>query len=546
MLNEDGGLMTGNLGPRSRKDALEALSGRPLDLLVVGAGATGCGTALDAAARGLKVALIDKGDIAGGTSSRSSQLVHGGLRYLQQGNVALVRESLRERGLLLSKLAPHLVEPLPFMFPLHHRIWERVYIGAGLLAYDLLGGSGTMPKHSHVSKRTALARFPGLRPDALVGALQYYDAQMDDARLAVAIARTAADQGAHVAPHVSLVRAGDEAPDGLHRVVVRDELTQAEYTVAARCIALCVGVWAPDVSDLFTASGSTMGIIRSKGVHLRLPRSAIDGQTALIIPTGKSVLFVLPSRTHWLIGTTDTEWLGDPDSPEPTDQDIDYLLGLLAGVVSPTITRADVTYAFAGLRPLVRDQAVGGNTAKVTREHRIARVAPGVLAIVGGKWTTYRVMARDLVDTVLKESGSVPRACTSDAIPLVGSFVEAAAPAVSVDVLTAADRAVLGGRYGSRANEVLALMVADPRLAEPLPDAPGYWAAEVVHACQSEGACLLGDVVDRRLRFGLNLDAVTPGLIRATAEIMGEAMGWDQGVIDSAAGAYAVASAHSS
>jgi glycerol-3-phosphate dehydrogenase len=342
---------------------MRAISSEVLDLLVVGAGATGTGTALDAASRGLTVGLIDKGDIASGTSSKSSQLVHGGLRYLQQRNFALVRESLRERKLLLTTLAPHLVRPLPFMLPLTHRVWERIYIGSGLLAYDLIGGAGAVPRHRHLSKRSAMAKFPDLRPDALVGALQYYDAQMDDARLAVAIARTAAREGAHVASHTALVgRLADEA-QGVHRVVVRDELSGDEYVVSARNVALCVGVWAPEVSAVFTETDKAVGIIRSKGVHLRLPRSAIDGDTALIVFTGKSVLFVLPSANHWLVGTTDTEWLGDPDAVEATSGDIEYLLGLLNAVVRRPVTADDVTYTYAGLRPLVRDQSVGGNTA---------------------------------------------------------------------------------------------------------------------------------------------------------------------------------------
>lgn len=321
--------------------------------------------------------------------------------------------------------------------------------------------------------------------------------------------------------------------------------TGEALVVTARSVALCVGVWAPQVADSFTSQTSTVGIIRSKGVHLRLPRSAISGETALIVPTGRSVLFVIPSRTHWLIGTTDTEWTGDPDKAEPTQGDIDYLLGLLAGVVSPMVTPADVTYSFAGLRPLVRDQAVGGNTAKVTREHRIARVAPGVLAIVGGKWTTYRVMARDLVDTVIDESGGRPRPCTTAAIPLVGSLVEAATEG-SFSVLAEEDRLVIDRRYGSRASEVLSIMSADPSMASPLPDAHGYWAAEVVHACLNEGACRLDDVADRRLRFGLNLDAVTPRLIRATAEIMGATLAWNPERVTSAADAYLAASARAS
>jgi glycerol-3-phosphate dehydrogenase len=499
--------MSSALGPAGREAAIRAISSEVLDLLVVGAGATGTGTALDAASRGLRVGLIEKGDIASGTSSKSSQLVHGGLRYLQQGNVALVRESLRERKLLLSTLAPHLVRPLPFILPLTHRVWERMYVGAGLLAYDVIGGAGALPRHRHLSKRSAMARFPDLRPDALVGALQYYDAQMDDARLAVAIARTAAREGALVAPYTSLVgRLTDESQD-VHRVVVRDELSGEEYVVSAHAVALCVGVWAPEVSSVFTETDNAVGIIRSKGVHLRLPRSAIDGDVALIVPTGKSVLFVLPSPTHWLVGTTDTEWSGDPDAVEPNQEDVEYLLGLLNRVVRRPVTVDDVTYAFAGLRPLVRDQSVGGDTAKVTREHRIVRVAPGVLAIVGGKWTTYRVMARDVVDTVLAEAGLPERPCRTQSIPLIGSAGEVEAG-------------------------IEALAVQDPRLAEPLADAPGFRRADVAYACLSEGACLLPDVIDRRLRLGLRLDAVPETTVRDVAEVMGEVLGWDASRVD--------------
>ena len=512
--------MSSALSAGSRAAALLDMQDGVLDLLVVGAGATGTGTALDAAARGLRVGLIDKGDIAGGTSSRSSQLVHGGLRYLQQGNVALVRESLRERELLLTTLAPHLVRPLPFMLPLHHRVWERAYIGAGLLAYDVLAGSGVLPRHRHLSKRRALERFPDLRSDSLIGAIQYYDAQMDDARLAVAIARTAAEYGARVATYASLVGRVGVPTDGVHEVAVRDELTGDTITVRARCIALCVGVWAPEVSAVFTGSADAVGIIRSKGVHLRLPRTAIDGETALIVPTGPSVLFVIPTPTHWLVGTTDTEFLGDPDAVEPTPDDIEYLLELLAGVLARPVTAAEVTYTFAGLRPLVRDQSVGGNTAKVTREHRIARVEPGVLAIVGGKWTTYRVMARDLVDTVLVESGLPARECTTQRIPLVGSRVEA--PSVDIDTASAAlpESDVLSRRYGSRAGEVLALIATDPDLGRPLEGAPTYVRAEVVHACVNEGACTLDDLMQRRLRLHLTLDVVSESTVQDVVAAM--------------------------
>ena len=490
-------MASSSLSPQSRADALRAMSGRTVDLLVVGAGATGTGTALDAAARGLDVVLIDKGDIASGTSSRSSQLVHGGLRYLQHGDVALVREALRERELLLTTLAPTLVRPLPFLLPLRHRLWERVYLGAGLLAYDTLAGSSTLPRHRHLSRRSTLVRFPSLRADAVVGALEYYDAKMDDARLAVAIARTAAEQGARVAPYVSLVGSQGVGADGLWRVSVRDELTGEETTVSARAIALCTGVWAPEVSALFSGGPAEVSVTRSKGVHLRLPRNAIEGHSALIVPTGRSVLFVIPERDHWLVGTTDTEWLAEPDAVRPDDDDVDYLLALLAGVLARPIARDEVTYVFAGLRPLVRDEAMAGDTAKVTREHRIVRVAPRVLSIVGGKWTTYRIMARDLVDTLLRESDLPELPCRTDGIPLVAG----------------------------RDDELSALLAEDPGLGEPLTGAPGYRRVDVAQAVLHEGAATVDDVVLRRLRLPLHLDRVSEETRAAVADTMGVAAG---------------------
>jgi glycerol-3-phosphate dehydrogenase len=472
--------MIAALGPSSRNAALRTLEANVVDLLIVGAGATGAGTALDAVTRGLSVMLIDQGDIAGGTSSRSSQLVHGGLRYLQQGDLALVREALRERELLLTAIAPGLVRPLPFLLPLTRGLWERALVGAGLTIYDMLAGSGIMPRHRHRSRATAMERFPDLRRSRLLGAIEYYDAQMDDARLAVAIARTAAAHGAHVATHVALVGSHGVSSDGVHRVSVRDRMTGDERTVSARSIALCSGVWAPEVSAIFNGHRSAVDVVRSKGVHLRLPRSAINGNTALIVPRGRSVLFVLPSADHWLVGTTDTPWPNDINRVAPDERDISFLLAELDGIVTSGVTAADVTYAFAGLRPLVRDQAVGGDTAKVTREHRISRVAPRVFAIVGGKWTTYRVMARDLVDTILRDAQIAPRPCRTDSIPLVDN----------------------------RAEEVATLIAADPSLADQLVGAPGYTRADVVQACIHEGAITVDDVVDRRLRLRLHLDVV--------------------------------------
>ena len=502
----------GSISPATRSAALQSMSSDVLDLLVVGAGATGCGTALDAAARGLRVGIIDKGDIAGGTSSRSSKLVHGGLRYLQQGNVSLVREALRERDLLLTTTAPHLVAPQPFILPLRHRGWERPYVGAGLLLYDMLGGSRALPRHRHLSRRRMLEQFPCLRREEFVGGLRFFDARMDDARLAVALARTAVSQGAELATYAALSSRLPDRGDGLHRLVVRDVLSGEELVVTARAVALCVGVWAPEAAGLFAEGPSAIAVTRSKGVHIRLPRSAIDGDVALIVPTEKSVLFVIPSEDHWLVGTTDTEWTQGPDEPGVEDADIAYLLTSLAGVLSRPVEVSEVTYSFAGLRPLVREQAMGGDTAKASREHRIARLAPGVLAIVGGKWTTYRVMASDMVDTVLSELGVAPRPCPTAAIPLIGAEHD-------VRPGDGRDR-VLRQRYGSVAAEVLALIDEDPGLGQPLAGGAAFFRAEVVHACVNEGAVLREDVVDRRLRFGLHLDAVPESLLAETSALM--------------------------
>lgn len=469
------------LNPTQRSRAIRDARDTPVDLLVIGAGATGTGTALDGAARGMNVLLVDKGDIASGTSSKSSQLVHGGLRYLQHGDISLVREALHERELLLTTLAPTLVRPMPFILPLRHQVWERAYTGAGLAAYDVLARSATLPRHRHLSRKGVFAKFPDLRRDVIVGGLQYYDAKMDDARLAVAIARTAAHEGAKVAPHVALVGSEGQDADGCWRVRLRDELTGETFIVRSRAVALCTGVWTPQVAADFAGKPSTVAVTRSKGVHLRLPKDAINGSTALIVPTGRSVLFVIPETDHWIVGTTDTEWTLEPDAVRPDEDDVDYILGLLKEVLARPVDRSDVTYVFAGLRPLVRDESVGGDTTKLTREHRIVRIEPNVLAIVGGKWTTYRIMARDLVDAIGREAGMHLRPSSTERIPLVAD----------------------------RATEVDALVNGDQSLAQPLDGAPGYRRADVSQAVLFEGACTADDVIDRRLRLPLHLDEVS-------------------------------------
>ncbi len=498
MIGEGAPTRADALGPTSHAAALRELSDGVVDLLVVGAGATGCGTAVDAAARGLRVALVDAGDIAGGTSSRSSKLVHGGLRYLQSGDIALVREALHERDLLLTRLAPSLVRPLPFLLPLR-REWDRLYLGAGLRAYDGLARSRLLPPHEVVSAAEARTQFPDLGDGPLVGALRYYDAQMDDARLGVALARTAAGLGALVVSHAPVVASGGVDRDGVRHLTLHDTHSGSTIDVGARCVALCVGPWAPEVSRLFVDDADGPGaeaVVRSKGVHLRLPRRAIDGQVALISPTGTSVLFVLPAPTHWLVGTTDTPFDGPPESVAVDPGDVEYLLDRLRDVVRSDVRAADVTYAFAGVRPLARDGSVRGGTARVSREHRITSVAHGVLAIAGGKWTTYRIMARDLVDTVVEDLGTPAAPCTTDQIPL----------------------------SDARIAETADLIAADPALGQPLVGAPGFRRADVVQAVVHDGARTVDDVVRRRLRLPLELDAVGEDTVAAVTSLVRASM----------------------
>ena len=520
----------GRLGPAARSEAMRALGRDEFDLLVIGGGATGCGAALDAASRGLRTGLVEQRDLAAGTSSRSSKLVHGGLRYLEQLQFGLVREALRERELLLSRLAPHLVRPVSFLYPLRHRVWERPYVGAGVALYDVLGGArGSLPRHRHLSRTAALRLAPSLSPTALTGGIRYFDAQMDDARLAVAIARTAAASGATLATGAAvtgLLREGG-------RVVgarVRDEETGALVDVRARAVLACVGVWTERLYAMLGADGaSPLRVRASKGVHVTVPRAAIDSRTGLILRTERSVLFVIPWEEHWIVGTTDTPWEGDLAEPAATAADVDYLLEQVNSVLVRPLSRADIVGVYAGLRPLVDASEGLGDTARVRREHVVAELAPGLTAIAGGKWTTYRVMAADAVEAAVP-GGGLPPSRTAD-LPLVGAAdlqaLRARLPELArerglpLELVT-----VLVERYGSLAYEVLALLDEQPGLGAPLRGAEGHVAAEVVHACRHDGARHLDDVLDRRLRLSLVDAGVADDTAEHVAALMAADLGW--------------------
>ena len=523
------------LSPQFRAEALEDMVSEPLDVLVIGGGVVGSGCALDAATRGLRVGLMEARDLASGTSSRSSKLVHGGLRYLEMLDFALVGEALRERDLLLQHLAPHLVRPVSFLYPLRHRGWERAYVGAGIAAYDLLGAvsrrSRGLPRHRHLTRSGALKLVPALRPDALIGAVQYWDAQVDDARHTVFVARTAAAHGALVTTRTrvtGLLREGERVVG----VVARDLESGRELRVRARQVLNATGVWTDetlalaDERDLFQVRAS-------KGVHLVVPRDRIDSRSGLILRTETSVLFVIPWGSHWIIGTTDTDWDLDKAHPAASASDIDYLLSHVNAVLRRPLTSADVQGVYAGLRPLLSGESDA--TSSLSREHAVGLPVPGLVLVAGGKYTTYRVMAKDAVDAVARgvtdDTGrAVPDSCTHE-VPLLGAVDYAAAWEARAEL---ADRSGLGvtvvehllGRYGTLVEEVLALIAADPSLAGHLPHSEDYLRAEVVHATAYEGARHLDDVLTRRTR--LSIEGFDRGVAAATdvAELMGEVLGW--------------------
>lgn len=521
-------MSAGALNARQRAEALQRFERETFDVVVIGGGITGVGAALDAATRGLSVALVEAQDYAAGTSSKSSKLLHGGLRYLEMLDFALVREALRERDLMLTRIAPHLVKPVAFMFPFTRRGWERWYVGAGLLLYDLMGGARAVPRARHLTRRGAIRRAPALDPRRFTGAAIFYDAQEDDARMVVYVARTAAANGAALATHVRAVALAveDGRACGVHVV---DRETGAETTIRARHVVGAAGVWTDELHAM--AGARVAGTVRpSKGVHLLVPRDRIAMADGLFIRTEKSVLFVIPWGEHWLIGDTDSDWQHDRATPTATGADVDYLLEQANGVLRQPLVRADVEGVFCGLRPLVGGAEVP--TTKLSREHTVAAPLPGMSTIAGGKYTTYRVMARDLVDAAVADlPRPVSPSCT-ESIALVGADGYPAyrnrrrALAVEAGVPEAAIERLLG-RYGACVDGVLALIADDASLAEPVNGAPGYLGAEVVYACTHEGALHLEDVLDRRTRIAFETHDRGAAAAAAVAALMAGPLGWD-------------------
>ena len=522
-------MFSSSLDTEQRDEALVSLAKDQFDILVIGGGVTGVGAALDAASRGLKVALVEASDIASGTSSRSSKLIHGGLRYLEQYDFKLVREALHERELMVSSLAPHLVKPLAFLYPLHEKVRERTYVGAGLALYDALRGfKRALPGHKHISQKKIAEIAPSLRPDIVTGAVKYFDAQVDDARHTMMIARTAARHGAVIATGVkveSLIKDGKRVTG----VKARDTETGKLITIKATATVMCAGIWSDQLHESFGIKAG-YNVTMSKGVHIVLPKSAIHSAEGIILKTPVSVLFLIPWNNQWLVGTTDTPYTEDRSKPLADRSDVEYIINEANKVLKPKLKIEDVIGVYAGLRPLVSNKK-DSETTKLSREHTVDRSAPGFVSIAGGKYTTYRVMGKDVIDLAAIELRRLVPDSVTNKVPIVGAdgyFALAQQVdriALESGLSTDSVRHLLN-RYGSLISEVLEIIEDDPKLAKPLTKDLPYLKAEIYYAASHEGARSVDDVISRRTRLAFEAPNSAMDLANEVAAIIAPVLGW--------------------
>ncbi|MGA0914544.1 MAG: glycerol-3-phosphate dehydrogenase/oxidase [Candidatus Nanopelagicaceae bacterium] len=521
-------LLDSALNNQQREEDLASLKTEVFDLLVIGGGVTGAGVALDGASRGLKVALIEAGDLASGTSSRSSKLIHGGLRYLEQYDFKLVKEALREREMMVTTLAPHLVKPVSFLFPLTEKFRERTYVGAGLALYDLLRGfKRALPWHKHLDQKRVAKVAPSLRADIITGGIQYFDAQVDDARHTMMIARTAKRYGARIATYTEateLIRDGKRVVG----VKVKPQGGRA-FAVKAKVTVLAGGVW---TSPLYEKFGLKPGyeVRMSKGAHIVVPGDAISSESGIIIKTPLSVLFIIPWFGKWIVGTTDTEYRDDPGTPVASKSDVDYILAQANRVLTPRLRRSDVIGVYAGLRPLI-SSAPDSPTTKLSREHIVDRPAPGFVSIAGGKYTTYRVMAEDAVDVASAELRRIVPESSTAQLPLLGAdgyFALTNKVSLLASEYGLSEQAIrhLLDRYGSEIVTLLELTRKKPELKSKINPNLEYLKVEAVYAVEFEGARNLIDIIDRRTRISFESDDHGLGVAKDIAEILAKHLGW--------------------
>jgi glycerol-3-phosphate dehydrogenase len=534
--------------PFDRADALRRLAEEPFDVLVIGGGITGAGVALDAASRGLRTALVERRDLASGTSSKSSKLVHGGLRYLQQRDFRLVYEALHERQ-RLRKTAPHLVHLLPFLMPMfgkgglvHPKLVKA--LSSALWMYDLTGGARIGKLHERIDAEEVMGHMPTLRRDRVVGGFIYYDARTDDARLTLTVARTAADHGAAIATWTEVVGLIKDDDGRVTGATVRPEGGDP-IDVRATVVVNAAGVWSDDLRAL--DEGAHPESIRpAKGVHITVPWNKVRNDIAAVVPVPKDrrSVFVVPSadRGHTYIGTTDTDYDGPLDDPVCTAEDVAYLLEAMNASLSEPLTPADVLGTWAGLRPLVKSEA-NARTADLSRGHTVVRSRSGVVSVMGGKLTTYRRMAADAVDSVVKVLGRGGRSHTAR-LKLHGAdgfdavTAEGAADRLGVDQATLEH---LAGRYGGDARTLAAMVVADPDLGRPLVEGIPHLRAEAVYAARYELAHTLDDVLSRRIPARWLAAEASSAAAEDAAHLVAPELGWSDADVDREVAAYRAA-----
>lgn len=527
----------------------------PWDVLVIGGGATGLGVAVDSASRGYRTLLLEKEDFAKGTSSRSTKLVHGGVRYLQEGDIGLVREALYERGLLLQN-APHLVHKEHFIIPLYNW-WSGLWYTAGLMVYDLLSGRKSFGPSRPISRKQVIQRLPGIRRRGLRGGVVYLDGQFDDARLAINLAQTAVEQGAVALNHLGVDRLLKDASGRITGCVATDHLTGQSYEVRSNSVVNATGVFVDDILQM-DVPGAAPQVRPSQGVHLVLDQTFLGSGDAVLIPKTSDgrVLFGVPWEGKLLVGTTDTPLNGHSLEPRALDEEVSFILRTAGEYFEKAPTRGDVLSVFAGLRPLAAPQGgkaapPGGNaprgtdaaTKEISRSHKIITSPSGLVTITGGKWTTYRRMAEDTVDAVIAAAGLPPRACVTQGLRIHGAADAPATP-------TAGPETPAGGRlksageppadllalYGSDRPALLALRAENPAWAIPLHPRLPFTGAEVIWAVRMEEALTVEDVLARRVR-ALFLDAraamaMAPAVARLMAGEMGKDENWERAQVD--------------
>lgn len=529
-----------------KRPSLVSLYGRQFDVIVVGGGITGAGVAQDAASRGLRTLICEKGDFASGTSSKSTKLIHGGLRYLENFQFGVVLESVRERQ-MQRKLAPHLVHSLPFIIPVYKRNWLNNWKWeAGLWLYDVMAGLSDNRFHSRLSRQDVLSLLPGIDENGLTGGIQYFDGRTDDARHTLEVIKSAVEHGAvalNYAPVSEFIRRNGKVV-GV-RVYQTDNSQASAGAIAdpvdvfAGVVVNATGVWTQKTAELGGAS-STVKVSPAKGIHITLPQARLPIKSAMLIPTGGDgrFCFAVPWYDSVVVGTTDTPYDGDLDDIKVLDEEVDYVLSAVnAQFPSLKVTESDITGRFAGLRPLISDAPARGKTTKISRKHKLEEAGDGLVTIAGGKLTTYRVMAAetvDLVASVLSRQGRHVGRSVTDRLMLGGWASENEYRRLAPFILNRAAELGLGVRtastlvfmYGKRACDVLSLVEADRSLGAPLVDGHAYIKAQVVYAVRAECAITVDDVLSRRLRLSITDEKAAFRALHEVSRIMSELLSW--------------------